>query len=496
MAEPTYIGYQAPSQVNWNALSNKLSKDLVQIEQNRQAQRDALDKMAIDNMSMVNSWQPGKVQTLNEMILRGVDDARVKINSWNKDLKAGLITPGEYKTRMNNVSEYWGIMANNAKNYDARINEVMKRQETGDSGVLEAELLKLWSDSTDVKNNAISVADDGRVYMSGFNMNTKTPNGKVVDIRTLSIPDNIVSNKIKLQDVIPEYTKNWDPVTLYRPAGENIEEKSESVKNQQEYKLMKLQVADAIAPDSNPRAQVSVLGDNGVLDVQFYRTEDEYDQKYNELFSKLKQEKDILGEKITSQDYEDIKSSLVKLEQDETGVFNPVLTAAQRLMVKEAIGQNIDMQMEEKVSKDKTLEYEIALEQARLNLEKKKSASGGGGGRSTSDLTKAQQNLDKYLKGVYNAWKNRDWDTVNASLKGGTNGDARIRVKGGKYIVQLKGESALQMGAQAGQIGGGDTWVDFPIRNFVDLARYIDTGLADEVNIAKSISTEPFELDK
>ncbi len=487
MAEPTYIGYQAPSQVDWSGLSNKLSTEFSKIEQNRQAQRDALDKMSMENMSMVNNWQPGKVQTLNEMMLRGVNDARNKNMAWNKDLKAGLITPSEYITRQNNLKEYWGIMANNAKNYDARINDAMQRQESGEAGILEGELFKLWSESTDVKNNAISVSDDGRVYMSGFDMNTKKPNGKIVDVRSLSLPDNMYANKIKLEEVLPEYTKDWDPVTLYAPVGKNVEEKSESVKNNPNYELMKLRIANAIAPDSNPRAQVSVLGDNGVLDVQFYRTEDEYDQKYNELFSKLKQEKDILGETVTRQDYEDVKLALVKLEQNEPGIFNPVLTADQKLMVKEAIGQNIDMQMEDKITRHKSVEYQIGLEQQKLSLSQQRAANASRS-RSSGRASKTQQIKEAYLKGIKDAWDTKDFTTVNRSLRGGEKGEARIgQRRDGTYVVQLKGESALQMGAQSGQLGAGDTWIDFPIKDFSDLSDYIDISKADKKIIAKEL---------
>jgi len=493
MAEPTYIGYQAPSQVDWSGLSNKLSTEFSKIEQNRQAQRDALDKMSMENMSMVNNWQPGKVQTLNEMMLRGVNDARNKNMAWNKDLKAGLITPSEYITRQNNLKEYWGIMANNAKNYDARINDAMQRQESGEAGILEGELFKLWSESTDVKNNAISVSDDGRVYMSGFDMNTKKPNGKIVDVRSLSLPDNMYANKIKLEEVLPEYTKDWDPVTLYAPVGKNVEEKSESVKNNPNYELMKLRIANAIAPDSNPRAQVSVLGDNGVLDVQFYRTEDEYDQKYNELFSKLKQEKDILGETVTRQDYEDVKLALVKLEQNEPGIFNPVLTADQKLMVKEAIGQNIDMQMEDKISKDKTLEYQIALEKQKADTALKNASKTS----STSKTSKSDKELEEYLKGINKAFENKDWQTVNLALKGGPEGDAKITIKNGKYYVSLKGKAAFDMTATAGRPNppNESTWIDFNIRDFSDLSNYINQTNYKKSNIAKKISSKPFELD-
>ena len=89
--------------------------------------------------------------------------------------------------------------------------------------------------------------------------------GQVSDIRLISLPDNIMANKVDLPTELEKYTADWEPMTVFSadPDNPNIEITSESVKNRPEYTLMKNKIANAIAPDSNPRAQVSVLADNG-----------------------------------------------------------------------------------------------------------------------------------------------------------------------------------------------------------------------------------------
>jgi hypothetical protein len=407
MAEQTYMGYVSPTTegVDWAGLSSQLSTKLKTVETERQAERDALDKISLDNTTLVNSYTPGKDQTLNEMIMRGMDDAKTKITSWNKELKEGRLKPNDYKIRMNNLKENWGTLASNAKNYDQRISDVVARQQDGTAGVVEAELLRNWTDATDVKSNAVVVSDDGRVYTSKFDRTTGQPTGQVADMRLLSLPDNIMSNKIDLATQIESYTADWQPETVFSadPNNPNIEITSESVMNRKDYNLMKDKVANAIAPDSNPRSQVSVLGDNGAFDVNFYYTDEEYNKKYDELFAELEADKSVLGEEITEDDLNNIDMSLVKMDVDENNMYNPVLTDGQKKAVKDFISSQIDMRTENKITKGKSLDYQIDLEQKKFEESKKKktaSTSSSSKGPTKTEVVDAQ--AARELKSVFN----------------------------------------------------------------------------------------------
>ena len=443
MAEQTYMNYVSPATqgVDWSGLSSKLSTKFETIEKERQAERDALDQMSRDNEKLVNSYIPGKDQTFKEMILRGADDARNKIMYWEKELKAGRLKPKDFQINNNNLKDYWGTLANNAKNYDQRVADVITRQQEGKSGVLEAELLKNWTDATDVKSNSVVVGDDGRVYTSKFDRTTGQPIGKVSDIRLLSLPENIQVNKIDLPSEIQNYTADWQPATMFSkdPDNPNIEITTESVKVKPEYKLMKERIYNAIAPDSNPRAQVSVLGDNGAFDVNFYYTDEEYDQKYDEALTKLKEEKAILGEEVTDNDIDMIDLSLIKMGVDENNMYNPVLTDEQRKSVRDFISNQIDMTTEDKITKNKSLEYQIELEGKKQTLAEKKAADAAKNkANSSSGKSSSSSEINPNLKTMWNNFTSRSANLVSRWLYD----DYKLELENGKYTLYKQERAA------------------------------------------------------
>jgi hypothetical protein len=198
-------------------------------------------------------------------------------------------------------------------------------------------------------------------------------------MRLLSLPDNIIANKVDLPTELEKYTADWEPMTVFSadPDNPNIEITSESVKNRPEYTLMKNKIANAIAPDSNPRAQVSVLADNGAFDVDFYYNDNEYEQKYQERLNELSAEKEALNEDITEEDYDNIDASLIKMEVDDNNMYNPVLTDRQKQAVKDFISAQIDMRTEDKITKAKSLDYQIELEGKKFAASTAKKSSGG-----------------------------------------------------------------------------------------------------------------------
>jgi hypothetical protein len=491
MAEPiTYMGYQSPeNRVDWAALSDKFSTELKDVEEKRQLERDTLDKMALDNTVLVSSYVPGKDQTLNEMVLRGIDDAKGKISNWNKDLKAGKLKPSEYKTRMNNIKEYWGVMANNAKSYDQRIADVVTRQQEGTSGVMEAELLKQWENSTDVKSNAVVVGDDGRVYTSKFDRTTGQPTGQVTDMRLMSLPENVKADKIDLNTEIENYTADWEPVTMFAKEGD-IDISSTSVKNQPNYKLMKEKVADAIAPDTNPRAQVSVLGDNGAYDVTFYYNDDEYNQRYDELLAKLEADKEILGEKITQEELDNIDNSLIRMGIDENNMMNPILTDKQKKAVKDYISNQIDIRTEDKIDRDISPEYKIAMQNEKLSIQQKrllnsqtnKSSSGGGSDKLTG-ADYLQAGTDE-AKQMFNKFTASSAANLTRWLKPGY----KLKLENGKYSLYKLEDAAYDENADALDEAPKKTWKlqMYNITKWGDISDKVDFGGIQKAKTSKS----------
>jgi hypothetical protein len=494
MAEQTYLGYVSPTTqgVDWAGLSGDLSTKLKTVETERQTERDALDKIALDNTTLVNSYTPGKDQTLNEMIMRGMDDAKTKITSWNKELKEGRLKPNEYKIRMNNLKENWGTLANNAKSYDQRIADVLARQQDGTAGVLEAEFLRNWSEATDVKSNAVVVSDDGRVYTSKFDKATGQPTGQVADMRLLSLPDNIMANKVDLPTELEKYTADWEPMTVFSadPDNPNIEITSESVKNRPEYTLMKNKIANAIAPDSNPRAQVSVLADNGAFDVDFYYNDNEYEQKYQERLNELSAEKEALGEDITEEDYDNIDASLIKMDVDDNNMYNPVLTDRQKQAVKDFISAQIDMRTEDKITKAKSLDYQIELEGKKLAASTAKKSSGGASkGPTKSEVIDKQASAQ--LSDLFDMKTVAATNIINDYMDSGYK--VVLLTDGSYKLKQLQSSGgALKFDSSGNVITSNKDWVDIKtFNNFSTLNPYLSWSTArDAVKTGSKIGGE------
>jgi hypothetical protein len=115
-------------------------------------------------------------------------------------------------------------------------------------------------------------------------------------------------------------------------------------------------LANTIAPDNNPRAQVSILIDNGVIQNPiYYKNDNEYEAVKRQAINKLVQEKKNAGiEKTepTKEELATIELSIIKNQQGADGIINPVLTKKQRDEARERVKQSVDIQLAEKIQKD------------------------------------------------------------------------------------------------------------------------------------------------
>jgi hypothetical protein len=357
-----YAGFIPTQTINWAKISEDLAGKVYQVGEERQKKRNELDKIATDNQKILAEFEPGKNQSLRELTLRGADQGRVLIKQWNDQLKAGIISPTDYKNKMNNIMESWGVFAKSAKSYDERYLEVMSRQQAGEDGKVAASayevdvLTKEFGDMSDLSNKTTYFDNDGRVYMATTDKNTGQIIGDVYDVRTMSYPNNIFANRVYVDDQVNDVVKNWNTKTLFEKAAKGGELTIESAKNQDSYKIMVERLANTIAPDNNPRAQVSILIDNGVIQNPiYYKNDDEYDAVKKQAINKLVQEKKNAGienTEPTKEELDEIELSIIKNQQGADGIINPVLTKKQRDEARERVKQSVDIQLAEKIQKD------------------------------------------------------------------------------------------------------------------------------------------------
>ena len=405
---PEYAGYVSPEKsVNWSAAFGGLAQKISDVGTNIKKQREALDAIKVENENLVDSYVPGKNPMIDEVVIRGAGDARSQIKKWNDQLKSGDLSAEDYKTNNANLKQTWGMLSNAAKNYDERINQTMSRQEADENGKVlgssfELELLRQYSKMTDISEMSVQVGSDGRVYMA-----KKDENGNIIgepfDVKSMSLPDNMISNRIDVASSTESLTKNWDPWTVWEDAGKGGELTISDVRENPIFDKMKAQVAETIAPNSNPRAQITVLADNGVLNPIYYANEGEYKEKKQEAIDEAIQLKRTAGlpnpEELTPEELNDIEFNMVKTEMDQRGIINPVPTEEQQKAAKNRVMQEVEIQLGRKVSGTPKHDYG--------------SGSGGGGTRGKEVDTALWDTLG-------NAWMQGDLSTLNSYLKNKT----------------------------------------------------------------------------
>jgi hypothetical protein len=363
MPEATYYGYVPTDRPDYSALSQDLADKIYKGIEQRQEKREKLDEVTRANQKALDTWVPGKTQTLNEFVLNGMNDIRANLSQWNKDLKSGKMSESDFIRRNRNLEEYWGILSSAIKSQDERVDSVMQRQQPDENGKVpassfEMELLKKFGEFTDIKDASIKVGSDGRVYVAKVDPNTGQLTDQVVDIRTINLPDNLISNKVDVGDEVDGIVKNWEPTTIWQNLGGRGEMNIESIrvgadgKPNPKYQMLLNSTANTIAPDSDPRRQLSVLIDNGAVDVpEFYYNENQrkqiLDQKVQEL-AQLKAESGA-GE-VTPEDVKNIEQSMFFVDQNSDGVFTPVLTDEQKKLAKDFVKANVDLRFGDKIS--------------------------------------------------------------------------------------------------------------------------------------------------
>lgn len=416
MAEITYAGYVPTSRPDYSALSNDLAEKIYGQINKRQERREKLDEVEQANQKLLDSWIPGKTQTLNDFMLKGVDNMRKDLLQWNKDLKAGKMSESEYVRRNRNLEESYQMLANVLKSQDERINTIMQRQEPDENGNIPASsyetdyLLKKFGEFTEgIKDKQIKTGSDGRIYLAKIDPNTGLVTDQVMDVRSMALPENLAANKVDVTSRVDEITKNWQANTFWEDLGMKGERNIETVKGRPEYKMAKERAVNSIAPDSNPRAQVSVLVDNGALsDVDYYDTDEEKNQILQEKVSQLMQIKKEAGYKgqaifPTEQEMKEIEMNLIKNVLNSDGVYTPELTKEQQDLAKDLIRNEIDLSFGDKVT-GTPLQVPIG-----------RGPSGPSGPSGPGRQPSEEKPITKYRQ-IANAWETGNFNLLSANL--------------------------------------------------------------------------------
>ena len=346
-----YAGYvPTTKQVNWESLTDKFAEKVETSISARKEERKALDQIAFDNQNLINKQELGKTQALNEFVTKEGFKGKTFINDLNKQLKAGKITPEEYRRSMNNVTENWGVLANSAKTYDDRRQAIFTRQQADKDGYIagskyEVELQELNEEALDLANNSTHWAKNGSLYLGKTDKDGKLI-GELNDIRSLNTPENIFVNRVDVNKSVTTFTNEWKANKSFQDVGKEGSITIEDIRLKvPEFNLATLYLAESIAPDSDPRRQISVLVDNGVITPEYYFKDEERADKIEKLTNDFRDKKWEAGlGAMTEEEKNQIKLSLVKLVKKPNGVTDPELTPEQQKAVKDRIILEVEMQ--------------------------------------------------------------------------------------------------------------------------------------------------------
>jgi hypothetical protein len=348
-----YYGYiPSKERLDLGKLTSDLANTISGIGQRRELEKEQLDQIKTDNIKTIQEMDFGKSQTFQKMALNGTQSAVDLINTWNKDLKAGILSPKDYKEKMNSIQENWGTFANTVKNYDARMAEIQKQQADGTASGMAVDLNEFFAQSAELKDKQIFWdPSTGSMSLGKIDPNTgKLDPQSVMSARSMSMPNNILFDKVNLNEQVGSIVKDWAPFL----EEENINTISD-VRNNDDFAGKVTDLVGALT--DNPRMAASILRDNTGGKYVAYVNQADYNNKMN---SMIKKENDTRGfqgkEPMTAEEQaefaKEASNRLIEMRLDSTDTYQPVLTPAQMKAAEDAVIRTIGIYLERKSTQD------------------------------------------------------------------------------------------------------------------------------------------------
>ena len=351
MADNTYMNYQGRGIVDWAGGLDKITTALQGAESQQNERRAANEKMLTDNQALIDSYEMGKSKSLNNMTLEAASKIKSSMLQWNKDLKAGKISAKEYRMLMQNVQTSWGNFATTAKTMEQKYSDVLARQQVGEKGEppvgssLEVFGFQEVADLTNLKNKNLHLDEKtGNVLLGEYDDNGNLKSFS--DFRVINNPANIAIDRVNVDELTTgsvEEIGSWITDSGYTSI--------EDARKNPAFNEWKNGVIYTIAPDSNPRAQASVLMDNGAGDKYFYAS--------NEKHYEAKAKESLAKKGIYNPTQDQIKSEMdavskyaIRVKTDENGNIMPELTDEQKADARNIVDKNIEMKIAHKVDRD------------------------------------------------------------------------------------------------------------------------------------------------
>jgi hypothetical protein len=424
-----YYGYMPSAErLDLGKLATDLSKKISGIGERRELEKEQLDQIQADNNKIIRDTELGKSQTFQTMTLNAAQNGVQKLNEWNKLLKAGQLSPKEYKQRMNTMMENWGTFANTVKTYDSRMEEIQKQQQDGKASGIGVSANEYFAQMSSLKDKEIFIDETGNMSMGKVDPNTGQLDPQSVEsFRSMALPSNMVFDKVPLDETVNDTVKLWKPY---------IEEQGlttiESVKKNPD---MARKMADLTGGlTSNPRLTASILVDNTGEGYDVYFGREDFNNKMGEMIQTENEARRIAGLGPMNQAEQnefatEASGKLIEMRKDATDTYQPVITDDQLNRAKEAIEVAASLQLGLKSVEDETrIPYRGA------------GGNGGNGGNTNNNKKYDSKTMDEIRSIVASP----DWSRLQSYSVGGkytfkSGGNNTINV----YEKDSRGEEKL-----------------------------------------------------
>lgn len=355
----------APQRIDWMGLTTKLGEDIQYAVDTRKRERTAFDEQAQTTNEEIGKYEGGQNQKFSELVFNGVDKGRDLIYDWTSAAKRGEITRAELKLRMNNLSEGLSGFAKSAKDFDARMVEIMNRQNSGESGKLESYKNQRFAEMASLKNSEFYTdPSTGKGFMVKYD-----DEGNIIskqDANRVNNPGNILGLKVDVSKEIAGIVDLWKDVSIETPGARGSSTTETSKKLHEEFTKSKLAVMQSVLANEN--AIFSVLADNSADNYEAYTTNSEKELMLEQRIASGMKLAEMNNTEFDADGYRvEQEKLLIKLEEDETGVLQPKLTPEQIKIAGDTVSDAIDMQVGYKKS---------------VIAQRAPTSSGGGGGNT------------------------------------------------------------------------------------------------------------------
>lgn len=371
MAAQDYYGYIPPTErLDLGKLATDLSKTLSGIGERRELEKEQLDQIKTDNIKTIQEMDLGKSQTFQKMALNGTQSAVDLINTWNKELKAGILSPKDYKEKMNSIKENWGTFANTVKTYDARMAEIQKQQQDDTASGIAVDLNEFFAQSSELKDKQIFWdPSTGSMSLGKVDPNTgKIDPQSVMSARSMAMPNNVLFDKVNLNEEVNTIVKEWAPF-LKEDGIHTIDD----VRKNDDYSTKLTDLVGALT--DNPRMAASILRDNTGGKYSAYVNQADYNNKMNSMINKENATREFQGkEPMTAKEQEEFakeaSNRLIELRLDSTDTYQPVLTPAQIKAAEDAVVRTVGIHLESKSTQDEPVRSSSSNGSSKDNTKK------------------------------------------------------------------------------------------------------------------------------